>query len=148
MLSQLVYRSHRRCAHTEESGLVPAILSVSRRNNARDGLTGFLLLDRYWFFQVLEGERARVFATYERIRRDPRHGDLELMSLRDPAARSFPTWSMAGAVRGPAHQAIFLSHNLPGPIDPEHVTSPAIVALGMDLQDLEVAERLSAKNAA
>ncbi|MEE2915447.1 MAG: BLUF domain-containing protein, partial [Pseudomonadota bacterium] len=50
-----------------------AVLAVSRRNNARDGITGLLYADGRRFLQVLEGERAAVERAYQRIAADPRH---------------------------------------------------------------------------
>lgn len=135
MLSQLVYSSRRRCPQAEQIQMQDTILAVSRRNNTRDGVTGFLLIDRCLFFQVLEGERACIMATYDRIQRDRRHSDVSLMSLRDIGARAFPDWSMLGLVRSPAHQAIFSRHRMTGTLDPDHVTAPGLVALAMDLQD-------------
>jgi len=70
------------------------LLDVARRNNARDGITGMLLLVDRSFFQVLEGPADRVAACFRRIRRDPRHSGVQV--LIDEAAREplFGDWSM------------------------------------------------------
>lgn len=88
-LTQLVYHSRNRAVGSKLD-LLRAILMASRRNNARDEITGFLIFDQAWFFQILEGGRARVLSAYERIQKDPRHADVTLMSMRDVGARSFP----------------------------------------------------------
>lgn len=49
------------------------ILSVSRRNNEPAGITGMLMYLEGGFLQVLEGERAQVESTYQRICADKRH---------------------------------------------------------------------------
>lgn len=50
-----------------------AILTTSRRNNARDNVSGLLFFNGKRFLQALEGDDAMVDATYARIQRDPRH---------------------------------------------------------------------------
>ncbi len=143
-LTQLVYYSRNRavagtdCSHLD---LLRTILSASRRNNARDDVTGFLLFDRTWFFQVLEGERPRVIPTYDRIQKDQRHGEVTLMSMRDVRRRSFPRWSMGGAMRSLEQQEIYLRHGVSGALDPARIMAPGVVALAMDLQDFEIAQQ-------
>lgn len=71
------------------------ILAVSRRNNARDGITGLLYADGVRFLQVLEGEPAWVESAFERIREDARHRGVVILSRREIAAREFGGWDMA-----------------------------------------------------
>lgn len=72
---------------------VQAILAASQRNNTRAGVTGALLFNSGCFGQVLEGPRRAVETTFERIQRDPRHGEVSLLAF-EPAERMFPNWSM------------------------------------------------------
>ena len=58
------------------------------------------------FAQVLEGPRAAIEATFERIQQDDRHGDVSLLAFGPAQERAFETWSMGfvgssidGAVR-------------------------------------------------
>ena len=51
------------------------ILIESVTNNRRDDVTGALIYDERWFAQTLEGPEPAVSATFERILRDPRHGE-------------------------------------------------------------------------
>jgi Sensors of blue-light using FAD len=118
------------------------ILAVSRRNNQRDGITGYLVSDGTWFLQILEGDHEKVMAALVRIRFDQRHSDVAVISTREIRTRSFPHWSMGGSVRTPAMQAIFRRHRLDG-LDPAAVTAPAVLALAMDLQDFEQAQGLT-----
>lgn len=69
------------------------ILAASRRNNARDGITGMLLYLQGGFMQVLEGNKDAVSATFERICRDGRHHNAMVLLDRD-APRAFGEWSM------------------------------------------------------
>lgn len=79
---------------------IDRILAVSRANNARDGLTGGLILTEGWFAQVLEGPRRAAEATFERIQCDGRHGCVVVLRSERIDARVFPDWSMAFAGGG------------------------------------------------
>lgn len=96
-LHRLVYYSRNRMDGAPELVLqqVRSILEVSRINNERVGVTGALLFNSGCFAQVLEGGREAVEATFERIQRDERHGDVSLLSFGAVPARSFRNWSMA-----------------------------------------------------
>jgi hypothetical protein len=71
------------------------ILVASKRNNARDGISGLLYLDATRFLQVLEGSPDKVLATFDRICADPRHRALVVLSRREVEAREFGFWAMA-----------------------------------------------------
>lgn len=73
------------------------ILEKARRNNARHGLTGVLLFHQSRFFQVLEGDKIRLTACFNRIRRDPRHTTISLMAKGPAEERAFPNWRMGYA---------------------------------------------------
>jgi hypothetical protein len=70
------------------------ILEQSRHNNALEGVSGVLWSDGCQFVQVLEGPAGSVGATFERIRRDPRHRNLVVLHDAPIAAREFGSWSM------------------------------------------------------
>lgn len=74
---------------------IEAILNVSRRNNARDGLTGLLYFEGKRFLQVLEGRGEAITNTVARIERSPRHRALVILSERDVEKREFGEWTMA-----------------------------------------------------
>lgn len=78
------------------------ILSVSRRNNDRDGITGLLYFDGRRFLQALEGEEEAVERTYARIKRDPRHRADVVLSRRAIERREFGLWAMAHRTPGEA----------------------------------------------
>lgn len=89
---QLVYISS---ATTRGLDLTDVILDVSRRNNARDAVTGLLYADGTRFLQVLEGDPDAVDAAFARILPDPRHRAVVVLSRREVAAREFGSWDMA-----------------------------------------------------
>jgi len=74
---------------------IDQILAASRRNNHADDITGLLLYDGYRFLQALEGEPLRVQRAFERIKADPRHRAIVMLSSYEVTARSFGDWSMA-----------------------------------------------------
>lgn len=77
-----------------------AILAASRRNNARDGITGLLYADGRRFLQALEGEAPAVEAALARIAADPRHRAIVILSSREIEHREFGLWAMAERVAG------------------------------------------------
>jgi hypothetical protein len=75
--------------------LLDQILSVSRRNNERVGVSGLLVSGGRRFLQVLEGPEQAVLATYTRIQRDDRHRAFVILSATPVQERAFGDWSMA-----------------------------------------------------
>jgi hypothetical protein len=123
-LEQIVYISTARTRPDE--AMLESILSTSRRNNRRDGLTGLLLVGGRRFLQVLEGPQESCRAAYDRIRFDDRHFALVELSRKPVTERAFGAWDMgfesagedrlpelvqrlAGQVRDPVLRAQFLS---------------------------------------
>jgi hypothetical protein len=143
MIHQLVYYSRNTVPGGDRQMLtnLREIVSASQRNNSRDGITGFLIFDKTWFVQILEGERAQVTETYNRIARDDRHSAATIVNVRDVAARSFPNWTMGGALRTLEVQEIYLAHNIGTVMEPERLKSAQIVGLALDLQAFEQAKR-------
>lgn len=96
---RLVYCSANRLAGTS-NGLeaeILKILDVARVNNARNEVTGALIFNAGSFGQVLEGPRARVEETFERIQQDERHGNVTLLDFSAVQDRVFGHWRMAYA---------------------------------------------------
>ena len=70
------------------------ILGASDRNNRRDGLTGVLMRHDGRFMQAIEGRRVDVDRLMDRLRLDPRHENLRLLSDQDVPERLFREWPM------------------------------------------------------
>lgn len=143
MIHQLFYYSRNVVAGNDRSMLMNLrdIVSASQRNNSRDGITGFLIFDKTWFIQVLEGDQAQVSSTYTRIARDPRHTSATILDARNVQGRSFPNWTMGGAMRTPEVEEIYLQHGIGSFIDPTRLTSGKVIALALDLQAFDAAKR-------
>ena len=143
MIHQLVYYSRNTVPGDSRAMLtnMREILTASQRNNSRDGITGFLIFDKTWFVQILEGERAQVMETYNRIERDTRHSGTVVINVRDVPARLFPNWTMGGAMRTPEVQEVYLQHGFGGPLEPARLKSDQIIQLALDLQEFEATRR-------
>jgi hypothetical protein len=70
------------------------LVRTSVANNKKLNLTGILLFDGQYFFQVLEGDQGDVNSLLKTIKKDERHKDIQTISSRPIAARLFPKWSM------------------------------------------------------
>ncbi|MDP9084692.1 MAG: BLUF domain-containing protein [Pseudomonadota bacterium] len=108
-LYRLVYYS-RNCVQgtaAEVAAEVNAILKSAQRNNAPLGVTGALIFNAGMFAQVLEGDRQDVALTFERIQRDTRHGDVQVLAFEEVPYREFPSWSMAFVGRSREGENLF-----------------------------------------
>lgn len=90
---RLVYFSRSMTGPSEND--IATILDVSRRNNRRDGVTGLLLHLQGVFAQVLEGTPEKVHAALRRIKADPRHTHLTILTDETVEHPVFTDWSMA-----------------------------------------------------
>ncbi|KQY75392.1 BLUF domain-containing protein [Brevundimonas sp. Root1423] len=95
-LERLVYCSTA-AVPTDSLVMIADILSVSQRNNDRDGVTGALAISEGWFLQVLEGRPDALDALLRRLETDRRHKDLIVLARSRVAARLFGSWSMKSA---------------------------------------------------
>ena len=93
-LRQVAYVS-RATAPMDQLLNIAEILSVSQRNNWRDGVTGALVYADGRFFQVVEGRPEAVDRLLARVGADPRHADVEVVLNRPVETRGFSEWSMA-----------------------------------------------------
>ena len=71
------------------------ILTESRRNNERSGVSGMLLYREGNFLQVLEGPASSVETTLARISNDTRHRGIIVIRKTCTTRRLFSEWSMA-----------------------------------------------------
>lgn len=92
MLSLIYVSSSVREMNPEE---LMDILKVSRENNVVSDVTGLLLYKGGNFMQALEGPDDVVLALYEKIKKDPRHKDVSIISTEQIQKRQFSAWEMA-----------------------------------------------------
>ena len=93
-LVTFAYLSRARSSDLDAAAL-DAILVASQRHNVINDITGAVVFGDGRFVQVLEGPEPAVVATLERIRRDARHHDLQIVGPDPLSRRIFPDWSMA-----------------------------------------------------
>ena len=72
------------------------ILSVSVERNGPAGLRGLLLYSAGSFIQYLEGPLVAIGRLMDRIKRDPRHHDVEVLYQDSVPQYLFPAWNMGG----------------------------------------------------
>lgn len=70
------------------------ILQTSRKNNKSKDITGMLLYKGGNFMQVLEGPDETVDSLFEKVKMDPRHKDVILLSREQTRLRHFAKWEM------------------------------------------------------
>jgi hypothetical protein len=77
-----------------DDGVLNGILSISRCNNARDGITGALVCRRNIYLKLLEGSKDLVKTAFAWIAGDDRHLALHRLLSGEMSARLFPDWAM------------------------------------------------------
>lgn len=91
-MRRLIYRS------TASPGLdrveMFRLVYQARVSNEARGLSGFLIQIEDRIFQVLEGKTWKLVATFENIRRDPRHFGVEVLDERSVGEAAFASWRM------------------------------------------------------
>ena len=90
----LIYRS--KATEDIDTELLAEIEEASSRNNRERGVTGILVANRRAFLQLLEGDREDVGHVFQRIVKDARHSEIEIICFNRVAERSFEDWAMKG----------------------------------------------------
>jgi len=89
----IVYCSQ--AAHHMGKEVIDHIITTSRRNNPRFGITGLLTFGSGFFFQWLEGPEDNVTNLLKTISADPRHRNVVLLTQENEfRERIFPNWDM------------------------------------------------------
>lgn len=73
---------------------VGRILMQSRKNNPQHKIGGVLYFSNNYFFQCLEGGQEAVNRLYNKIAEDPRHHNIQSLSVNRVSERYFTNWSM------------------------------------------------------
>lgn len=145
-MTQLIYYSKNTLDADDRGQLtnLREILETARRKNGENGVTGYLIFDKAYFLQILEGEKDAVEETYRRIAGDRRHADVTLVDQRAIVQRNFSDWNMGSAMRSVDHEEVYLAHGISGAIDPTKLDGAKILSLATDLRDLEARRNRSA----
>lgn len=97
-LSTLTYRS-RSVSPMSELDLYRLLKSAQSRNHA-EGVTGVMVYDCGWIFQQLEGPAAGVARIWDSIRRDRRHGEIEVLGDAPTRDRRYAEWDLKLSIHG------------------------------------------------
>lgn len=89
----LVYISH--AAEDISYTDIRDILSVSRKNNAQENITGLLIFREGYFLQLLEGSETAVKTILGQIMMDDRNHSLRVLIEAEGGERLFQDWQMA-----------------------------------------------------
>jgi hypothetical protein len=98
---------------------VPRLLAQVRSLNARRQITGLLVFDGMRFCQHLEGPRIEAMALMERIARDPRHTQVQIVHQGPLTRRRYERFDM-GFAEPDAPDAIADLHLRDGPAAVAH----------------------------
>lgn len=90
-LAYLIYASH---PFGFDEAMLAGLLSKARRNNARDGITGALIVRADLYLQWLEGPPDTLAKLYDRILIDDRHLDIVHLDGGPMPERRFGNWLM------------------------------------------------------
>ena len=88
---QLIYSSQPFGYNLE---ILSGILTTSRVNNVKRDITGALICREDIFLQLLEGPQENVQETYNSIKRDDRHLNVQHLLDHNVDQRLFPAWAM------------------------------------------------------
>ncbi|MHA7871192.1 MAG: BLUF domain-containing protein [Hyphococcus sp.] len=91
-LSAVLYRS--KANRALQSPELIALVQRAKMYNQAASLTGFILYDEDYFLQWLEGPEAELRRAFDRISRDQRHDDIEILSDGEIPARLFGGWNL------------------------------------------------------
>jgi hypothetical protein len=131
MLVRLMYVS--RAVPSVDQEELLAILRKSKTNNPSQGVTGVLCFSEGIFLQVLEGGRSAVNQLYNRIARDSRHTQVELLSYEEIGERRFAGWSMGQVNMARLNPAMLLKYSEKATLDPYAVSGEVSMSLFAEL---------------
>ena len=89
---QITYISHATEPMTAEQLI--ALLQQCLKNNVSNSVTGMLLYGNETFLQALEGDEKAVDDLVEKIKKDPRHTNIQFLHRRTIERRQYSEWSM------------------------------------------------------
>ena len=89
---QITYISHATEPMSAEQLI--ALLQQCLKNNVSNSVTGMLLYGNETFLQALEGDEKAVDDLVEKIKKDPRHTNIQFLHRRTIERRQYSEWSM------------------------------------------------------
>lgn len=136
---RLIYSSHARPDLGYDD--LRQIIDAAAEHNEQQGISGILCYSSGAFLQALEGRRGIVNKLYNRIIRDPRHTDCEILNCGPIEVRSFIDWSMKliswDEAYTPQRRALVLRHSGMQVFEPWTMTGGQAHGFLRELAELE-----------
>ena len=144
-VTRLVYISENQIDPAQGSVVkqLGGIMTASKRNNERLGITGALVFDDMWFLQVLEGDRRAIWRQFEHISHDERHAGVMLVEMKEVERRIFGNWWMGLATRNAATEHLFKPFTVNGRLLADEMSAATILALTVALTEHGLSRELS-----
>lgn len=79
-------------------------------NNQQRNITGFLLFNKEYFIGAIEGERTVLNELFNKMTKDQRHFDIEIVSYESIEDRTFNNWGLTLLETAPAYVKIKKQH--------------------------------------
>lgn len=114
-LTRLVYASRH---DNLDPVSLESIRTSSVKNNARDQVTGVLVVEDNTILQLIEGSREAIAKCFGRIMEDSRHYDVQVISCGDVSRRLFQDWNMRLANVSEIKREILSAHCIEGKFQP------------------------------
>jgi hypothetical protein len=131
MLVRCLYAS--RAAIPLAENVLSDILLQSRKNNPAMGITGMLCYAKDIFVQVIEGGRDEINQLLNRIMRDDRNVDVQVLCFEEISERCFNNWTMGEVDIAHVNPAVLLKYCEKAALNPFACSSQAMMALLRDL---------------
>jgi hypothetical protein len=131
MLVRCLYAS--RAAVPLAESVLSDILRQSRKNNPAMGITGMLCFSKEIFVQVIEGGRDEINSLLNRIMRDERNVDVQILSFEEVSERCFNSWTMGEVDLAHVNPAVLLKYCEKAELNPFVCSNQATMALLRDL---------------
>lgn len=91
-MEQLIYASTMSSKYNPV--MMQIILNTAYNTNRKFNITGFLISDKNFFLQCIEGEKEHIDQLYTNIKKDYRHNDIKLLGVTNTTQRDFGEWNM------------------------------------------------------
>lgn len=109
-LIRLTYASSTSSCPAQVQGDLIDILHNAQFYNPKHQIHGVLFYGNGYFFQCLEGQRKEVLKLYDKISSDPRHNEIDILSLKTIEMSEFRRWKMKYVLEDSSIRHFFLNH--------------------------------------
>lgn len=115
---------------------VDDILTTARQNNEKNEITGVLLFTGKHFMQCLEGPVAAVEFTFNKILKDSRHSNIQVLDKSSIEERNFDQWSMGYVPKSGLITFISLKYTAFTEFDPYKVQAQFAHEMMLEIRDI------------